>query len=85
MGKIQRRQGTSQASVLIVMLVLIGSLLAGFVLLWVCRFMGHVWAAPGALLLMAIAAIILYLRTLNRIGRVVLGHRDVLIEVLCKT
>ncbi len=83
-GKIQRRQGTSQVSALIVMLVLVGSLVAGLVLLFVCRYLGHIWAAPAVLLGMAIAALLMYLRLLNRIGRIAMGNRDVLIENLCK-
>jgi len=84
MGKVQRRQGASQVSVLIVLAGLFGSLLTGFVLLWVCRYLGHIWAAPAALLVLAVAALLLYLRTLNRIGRVALENRDVLVEVLGK-
>jgi len=85
MGKIQRRQGVSQLSTFIVLGVLFGSLLAGFVILWGCRYLGYVWAAPAMLLVMAVAAIALYIRSLSRIGRVVLEQRDGLIEVLCKT
>lgn len=84
MGKIQRRQGTSQVSALIVIAVLIGSLAAGMVLLSLCRYLGHVWAAPAVLLGMAVAALLIYLRMLNRIGRLALDHRDGLIEALGK-
>jgi ABC-2 type transport system permease protein len=84
MGKIQRRQGTSQVSALIVIAVLVGSLAAGLVLLSLCRYLGHVWAAPPVLLGMAVAALLMYLRTLNRIGRITLDHRDGLIEALGK-
>jgi ABC-2 type transport system permease protein len=83
-GKIQRRQATSQVSGLIVILVLIGSLAAGLVLLFVCRSLGYIWAAPAVLFAMAIAALLMYLRLLNRIGRTAMDNRDVLIETLGK-
>ena len=85
MGKVQRRQGVSQLSTFIVLAVLFGSLLVGFAILWICRYLGHIWAAPGVLLVMAMVAIALYVRSLGRIERVVLEERDGLIEVLCKT
>lgn len=84
MGKIQRRQGTSQVSALIVIAVLVGSLAAGLVLLWVCRYIGYIWAAPTILAAMASAAFLMYLRTLNRIGRLMLTNRDGVIEALSK-
>jgi ABC-2 type transport system permease protein len=84
LGKVQRRQGGSQLSTFIVLGVLFGSLLAGFAVLWGCRYLGHIWAAPAVLLAMAMAAMAVYVRSLGRIGRVVLEQRDGLIEVLCK-
>jgi ABC-2 type transport system permease protein len=84
MGKFQRRQGTSQVSALIVLAVLVGSLAAGLVLLWVCRYVGHVWAAPVILSGMALLAFLYYLRSLNGIGRLALDQRDGLIEALGK-
>lgn len=84
MGKIQRRQGQSQTSVLIVLGVLFGSLIVGFALLWGFRYLGYIWAAPAVLLVMAVAAILGYARSLGRIEEVALGNRDVLIEVLGK-
>ena len=69
---------------LIVIAVLFGSLLAGFVLLWGCRQLGHIWAAPAVLLMMALGAFVFYTRTLARIEQKVLDNRDGLIEALGK-
>jgi ABC-2 type transport system permease protein len=84
MGKVQRRQGVSQLSTFIVLGVLFGSLLAGFAIIWGCRYLGYIWAAPAVFLAMAVAAIGVYVRSLNRIEKAVMEQRDGLIEVLCK-
>jgi ABC-2 type transport system permease protein len=84
MNKTQRRRGASQMSVLIVLGVLLGSLALGFALLWGCRYVGHIWAAPVLLLLLAAAALAIYVSTLHRMERAALANRDVLVEVLGK-
>ncbi len=84
MNKTQRRRGASQMSVLIVLAVLLGSLALGFALLWGCRYLGHIWAAPVLLLLLAAAALAVYVNTLHRMERAALANRDVLVEALGK-
>lgn len=84
MGKIQRRQSRSQFSILIIFLVLLGSLLAGFAILWTSHYLDMNWAGPTVLLAMAAAAFVIYLRGLKRIEQLALEQRDTLIEVLGK-
>ncbi len=84
MGKIQRKQSGSQLSMLVMIAVLAVWLGTGFAAIWVESRWGYVWIAPWIMLLLAGGAFAVYLRTLNRIGRVMLERRDTLIEVLCK-
>jgi ABC-2 type transport system permease protein len=84
LGKVQRRQQTSQLSVLMMMGVLFGSLLIGVAVIGVGSLFHEDWAAPLVFLALAPAAVIYYVRSLKRIGNLALAKRDVLIESLCK-
>lgn len=84
-GKFSTRQQPSQISVWIVIGILLGSLMVGFAILWTSRYFGVIWVAPGILFVFGATALGVYLRSLRRIGTVVLKHRDALLESLCKS
>jgi hypothetical protein len=56
----------------------------GFAILWTSRHFGVIWVAPGVLFILGAMALGIYLRSLRRIGTLVLAQRDGLLESLCK-
>ena len=84
-GKFSGRAQPSQLSVWMVILILLAAMMLGFAVIWTSRHFGAIWVAPGFFLVLAGGALAYYLRSLDRIGSLVLQRRDELLEGLCKS
>ena len=82
-GKLNRKQASQLSALLSLAIVLAaGALGAGLLLL--ARFLGKLWLPVPVLLVLAAAALGLYLAGLRRIDALALKHRETLIEELTK-
>jgi len=84
LSKISRRQ-TSQLSALIALGVVLACFGIGFAIVLLCQHLGQPWLMIPILLALAIAALIFFIRVLNRLDAIALNHREVIAEELCKT
>jgi ABC-2 type transport system permease protein len=84
LSKISRRQ-TSQLSSLIALGVVLACFVVGVAIAFVCQRLDHPWLMIPMLFTLAVAALIFYIRTLNRLDTIALKHREELTEELCKT
>jgi ABC-2 type transport system permease protein len=83
LSKISRAQ-TSQLSALIALGVVLACFAIGFATVLLCQHLGQPWLMIPILLAFAIAALIFYIRVLNRLDAVALNHRESIAEELCK-
>jgi len=84
LSKISRRQ-TSQLSALIALGVVLACFAIGFGIAFVCQRLDHPWLMIPTLFAFAVATLVFYIRTLNRLDTIALNHREELAEELCKT
>ncbi len=80
----QRGTPTNRTSGLLILLVLFGSLLLQIPVLLLCRFFHQPWMAAWIFGPLAVAAIVGYGVLLRNADQLMLAHRDVLAEELCK-
>jgi ABC-2 type transport system permease protein len=84
MSKINRKQ-TSQLSALIALGVVLACFGIGFAIVLLCQHLGQSWLMIPILLTLAVAALIFYIRVLNRLDAIALNHREAIAEELGKT
>ncbi|MBB5339461.1 hypothetical protein [Tunturiibacter gelidoferens] len=84
LSKINRAQ-TSQLSAIIALGVVLACFAIGFATVLFCQHLGQPWLMIPILLAFAIAALIFYIRVLNRLDAIALNHREAIAEELCKT
>lgn len=84
LGRITRQRG-SQASALFSMLIQLAVLGIGAGIFTVCSFFGNLWMAVPILLVLAIAAIIAWLRVLNNIDAMAARRQESLMAALVRT
>ena len=80
----QRGTPTNRTSGLLIILVLFGSLLLQIPVLLLCRYLHQPWLAAWIFGPLAAAAVAAYALLLRNADRLILAHRDVLAEELCK-
>jgi ABC-2 type transport system permease protein len=85
-GQVRQQRGTptNRTSGLLIILVLFGSLLLQIPVLLLCRYLHQPWLAAWIFGPLAAAAIVAYAVLLRNADRLILAHRDVLAEELCK-
>jgi ABC-2 type transport system permease protein len=82
-GRISRQRG-SQASTLISLLAQAGVLAVGAAVYGLCIFGGVLWAAAPVFLVLAAAAVFVWLRILGNSGEIASQYKDLLIATLIK-
>ncbi len=85
-GQARQRRGTptNRTSGLLILLVLLGSVALQAPVIWLCRHFHQPWLAAWIFGPLAAAAIAAYGLLLHNAEKLVLSHRDVLTEELCK-
>ena len=83
LGKLSRQRG-SQASALISMLVQLGVVAVGLGIFELCGFLGKMWLAPVAFLLLAAAMVVVWMEVLRRADNIAARNQDALIGTLAK-
>jgi ABC-2 type transport system permease protein len=83
LGKLSRQRG-SQASALISMLVQLGVVAVGLGIFELCGFLGKMWLAPVAFLLLAAAMVVVWMGVLRRADNIAARNQDALIGTLAK-
>lgn len=83
LGRITRQRG-SQASALLSMLIQLAVLAIGAGIFAACSFFGNLWMAVPVLLALAAAAILAWLRVLNRIDAIAARRQESLMSTLVR-
>ena len=83
LGRLSRQRG-SQASALVSMLIQVSIMGCGVAILEVCTYLGRKWLAPAGLLVLAVVAVVAWVRVLGGADRLANRNRDNLIATLAK-
>jgi hypothetical protein len=85
-GQVRQQRGTptNRTSGLLILLVLFGSLLLQIPVVLLGRYLHQPWLAAWIFGPLATAAIVAYAVLLRNADRLILAHRDVFAEELCK-
>jgi hypothetical protein len=85
-GQVRQRRGTptNSTSALLILLVLLGSLALQFPVTMISRHLNVPWLGVWIFAPLAAAALGAYALLLRNVDRLILAHRDVLAEELCK-
>ena len=83
LGRLSRQRG-SQASALVSMLIQVSIMGCGVAILEVCTYLGRKWLAPAGLLVLAVVAVVAWMRVLGGADRLANRNRDNLIATLAK-
>jgi ABC-2 type transport system permease protein len=84
LGRLTRQRG-SQASALLSMLIQLGVAGLGAGIFAICSFFGNVWMAVPVFLMMAVAAVIVWMRQLDHIDAMASRRRELLMSTLVRT
>jgi membrane protein implicated in regulation of membrane protease activity len=84
LGRLTRQRG-SQANNLLSLLVQLAALAVSAAVFWACRAAGRLWLTVPVFLILALAAIFIWLRMLRNAEAMANARRDSLIATLMKT
>ena len=85
-GQTRQRRGTptNRTSSLLILVVLFGSMLLQIPVVLLCRYLNQPWLAAVIFAPLAAVAVLAYVLLLQNAEKLVMDHRDTLIEELCK-